>query len=269
MKPTPKIFYGHSISDPEKAPEIGPERGNKISAKNFEEFLSRQRGRIIVTFDDGYADNLTTALSILEKYNVPVLIFVTTGFIARTHAPAERIIMEAINSGESLDDVFCSLGLNTPSALTITQRYRSLKMCLRQLCVSERDNYMAEFRSRCKIDLHHILSDMLSPQQLVNLDNHPLVTIGAHTVSHPNLIYATDAELTNELVLSRQQLSEWLGRNIDIMAYPYGGNNRQVRHQALLSGYVRAYATEKVGRRRLIPTFSKLKIPRKNLNDFV
>lgn len=38
---------------------------------------------ISITFDDGYQDNLKNALPLLEKYNIPATIFVTTGYLGR------------------------------------------------------------------------------------------------------------------------------------------------------------------------------------------
>lgn len=36
---------------------------------------------VVITLDDGYADNLTLAYPILEKYRVPAAVFVTVGYI--------------------------------------------------------------------------------------------------------------------------------------------------------------------------------------------
>jgi len=48
----------------------------------LEETLVRSSGReIAITFDDGYRDNLTTALPLLEKYNLPMTLFVVAGFV--------------------------------------------------------------------------------------------------------------------------------------------------------------------------------------------
>ena len=38
-----------------------------------------RRPRVVVTFDDGYVDNLTNALPIAEAKGIPITVFVTSG----------------------------------------------------------------------------------------------------------------------------------------------------------------------------------------------
>ncbi len=39
---------------------------------------------VVLTFDDGYADNYTEVFPIIKKYNFPITIFLTTGFVGQS-----------------------------------------------------------------------------------------------------------------------------------------------------------------------------------------
>lgn len=45
--------------------------------------VSEKANLIAITFDDGFKDNLTVALPLLEKYDLPMTLFVAAGFIGK------------------------------------------------------------------------------------------------------------------------------------------------------------------------------------------
>lgn len=52
---------------------------------DFTEVKKKISKKIIITFDDGYKDNLINALPILKKYNFKAVFFIVTNFISKTN----------------------------------------------------------------------------------------------------------------------------------------------------------------------------------------
>ena len=52
---------------------------------NLNKSNTNNTSSLSITFDDGYKDNLTNALPIIEKYNIPITIFVTASFIDKSN----------------------------------------------------------------------------------------------------------------------------------------------------------------------------------------
>src|SRR5436190_558012 len=56
--------------------------------------------RVVVTFDDGYADNATVAAPILERHGVPATMFVVSGVVGSQADfwwdELERLVMEPV-----------------------------------------------------------------------------------------------------------------------------------------------------------------------------
>ena len=90
------VLVYHTISTrPEPLPgdiDISPERfaqqlrwlSRRSNVVRLEHTLKPTRRRqLAITFDDGFRDNLTVALPLLEKYQLPMTLFVTAGFVGR------------------------------------------------------------------------------------------------------------------------------------------------------------------------------------------
>jgi peptidoglycan/xylan/chitin deacetylase (PgdA/CDA1 family) len=55
---------------------------------------SLQKSLVAITFDDGYRDNLTVALPLLERFQLPMTLFVTAGFVGREGYLSEAELRE-------------------------------------------------------------------------------------------------------------------------------------------------------------------------------
>jgi hypothetical protein len=88
----------------------------------------------------------------------------------------------------------------------------------------------------------------ISLQEAIALDRHPLVTIGAHSLTHPVLANESAAESERQIRGSVGQLTALLGRPVRDFAYPNGaaGLDYGPREQASLraAGVELAFATD-------------------------
>jgi peptidoglycan/xylan/chitin deacetylase (PgdA/CDA1 family) len=70
-----------------------------------------------------------------------------------------------------------------------------------------------------------------------------LVTIGSHTSSHPFLPSISEQDAAGEIVRSRNQIEELLGRKIQLFSFPFGGFNEKLVDICRSAGYQRVFTT--------------------------
>lgn len=62
----------------------------------------------------------------------------------------------------------------------------------------------------------------LSKEQLLELADNPLCTIGCHTYSHKMLRFCDDSEAKRQIIESKAILENLIGKKVELFAYPYG-----------------------------------------------
>jgi peptidoglycan/xylan/chitin deacetylase (PgdA/CDA1 family) len=188
-----------------------------------------------ITFDDGYADNLTVAAPLLRKYGLPATVFVATGYIDGGRMWNDWIIgsikESPLNRLELRDLDLPDLDIGTPDL-----RRRAVEVLLpkvKYLPFSRRRAVCEEFARRCRVDLRESL--MMTREQVKALPAFG-VTVGAHTHTHPILATEPVEYCRTDIAQSKNTLEDWLQRPVDTFAYPNGvpGTDYRQEHVELI-----------------------------------
>lgn len=83
----------------------------------------------------------------------------------------------------------------------------------------------------------------LTWDQVRELDRSGLVTIGGHTIDHPNLASETLEEQQHEIIDGKSELEKQLGHTVRHFAYPYGSFDSTTIMIAQQAGYQTAVTT--------------------------
>lgn len=179
---------------------------------------------LALTFDDGYGDNFRTAYPLLKRLEVPFAIYVTTSF-PDGKAVLWWYALEALvraNFELTLSDgekVICS----TPE-----EKQTAFLFLRERLMFASGADPVRYWRNLFGISMDVDWSALcrenaLSWEEIISMARDPLVTIGAHTVSHRVLASLPAAVARCEIAQSRSRLEEKIGRPVDHFCYPFGG----------------------------------------------
>lgn len=233
------------------------------------------RRTCLVTFDDGWQDNHRYALPILKQHGVPAVIFVATAFIGQSttfwQERLTRLLFRASRSSALGTDVLQEHGLLDTRALDDEHaelRMRDFVTTLKQRETSLVDRLIERLEAdarRAGQDPLHLGEDrFLDWQEVRELHESGLVTIGSHAHSHtplPRLGYA-GAKL--ELARSQQELRDHGIPATPICAYPNGNVDDAVASAALDAGITLGFAT---GHGRVNERDDPMRLRRINVHD--
>ena len=179
---------------------------------------------IALTFDDGYRDNLTHALPVLRRHGVPAIIYVVNSAQALTLDPWWLRLERAIRRYDQLTLDWPNLEkrLIIDNLAKKTETYFHLSEYIHQDLVNNRP--LVE-RILPKVELSDeslIIEHFMSWEELRQLASDPLITIGAHTLSHPPLSMLDETSAFTEMQRGRAQLEDELSGPVKHFAYPFG-----------------------------------------------
>ncbi len=204
---------------------------------------SDRRSRFaVLTFDDGYIDNMACALPILERHRAPFTVYIPTSAIDRTLNSWWIGLRKIIQTHESID------------MRPMDKRFRCVSLAEKVKTLVDigdwiHRDYARIAELRALFHQHRIsLPDLneqyfLNEEQLKQFARSPLVTIGAHTVSHPALSLLDESTIHRGLTDNRNYLESLLQRPVRHFAYPYGNAGDREYAVAAKAGFETAVTT--------------------------
>lgn len=264
------LVYHRVVETPPPVGSFAPYAGLAVSAAQFRAQLqyvrSRYRclhlsdlvtrlregtlepGSIAITFDDGYRDNLTVALPLLEEFDIPATVFVSTGLVEDGTGLWWYDLQRLVNDRRFMS--FDWEGRRWEFEVETVERKTHATLILNELF--KRLNPLEQANLFRTIDPHteypgKYSTELLTWDEVETLAQHPLITIGAHTVRHPVLSRLHESQLRYELSESRRLLTERLRCPVSLFAYPYGGPGQAGPREftaASTTGFLAAFTTQ-------------------------
>jgi peptidoglycan/xylan/chitin deacetylase (PgdA/CDA1 family) len=205
------------------------------------------RRGVLITFDDGYRDNFENAFPLLREAGLPATIYITTGNLGLDREfwwdDLERLTLGAaelpkllrlringrIREWEMKDALARDREWNVLASGRRNDRQRlfcDLHAALRPLTQPLQDDVLEQLRrmSGTPAEARPFYRCMNVPE-LETLAAEPLITLGAHTISHCDLDFRTRTEQWAEASGSKHQLEKIIGRLVEHFSYPYGSFN--------------------------------------------
>lgn len=244
------LMYHRIVAD-DAAPgrDFSPNRELMVRASEFDrqmEFIARHynclslsealgllrqgklpRRTVVVTFDDGYLDNLTLALPILRTHGVPATIYIATGIIDNSAHLWWYELEKIIRNEDSL-----KIDWKGKRWLERIEEHSGKHDCyarfnrqLKRMNPTEQESFLAMIRKR-PVRQQSLESQVLNRDDIRQLADDPLITIGAHTHGHLVLSSLSEDQLRQELETSRRILESWISRPVRHLAYPFGGHHQ-------------------------------------------
>ena len=207
---------------------------------------------VVVTFDDGYFDNFANAKPLLERYDIPATVFVTTGYIGPQREfwwdELERLLLQPGTLPQTLNLMIngkphhWNLGEAAFYSEETYERHRTWNVRTKNVCGPRQPLYsalhqlirpLAHEEQRKMLDMLLEWAGMepivrsthrtMSTDEVLCMAKGRLIDIGAHSVTHAVLSALPRAVQRTEIQGSKGRLEDIVGHSVTSFAYPYGG----------------------------------------------
>ena len=214
---------------------------------------------LVLTFDDGYRNNVTDALPVLAAHDAPCTLFVATGFVESGRAfwidRLDYAIQHAPDAARDIRHGAFHFDLRGLAREDLRTGYRDLRLAVKEAARDDDDEMLRIFAAMSDA-LERAgggsIADVIDDDPFVSVASWSElagaaadgVTIGSHTRDHRLLAAIPAADIDHQLTASKRDIEERLALECRHHAYPNGSHDDVVVERVKAAGYASAVTTQ-------------------------
>jgi peptidoglycan/xylan/chitin deacetylase (PgdA/CDA1 family) len=193
---------------------------------------------LLLTFDDGWADNAEFALPILQEFDLAGYVFVVSGAVGCTRAFWQEQLFSAWKQRRLSESQCATLWFECGGTASDDEAEWRRPSGIRRLIA--RLEKLPEAERERVLRLVRLEPDPESPAQMVTREQvlalqDAGMSIGSHGATHTPFTVAPDREA--EIRGSRDSLEELLGGPVKSLSFPHGRYDEKVAEECRSAGY--------------------------------
>ena len=206
---------------------------------------------MVLTFDDGYRNNLTHALPILRRFNAPATFFLPTGFINKPRPfwfdRLDYVIQHTHENDNEVNIGSFRMRLDNSSREKLSKSYEKFRRVAKEQHMSDIEfvRQMEQLAARLEKKTGRALSDIhevdnnsaVMTWEQIKESSDDDVSIGSHTVDHIRLDLVDTETARDQLVRSKRDIETHIVKPCLCLAYPNGDYSEQMIKIAKECGY--------------------------------
>jgi peptidoglycan/xylan/chitin deacetylase (PgdA/CDA1 family) len=172
--------------------------------------LKDDKNYLLITFDDGYYNNLQI-IPLLQEYRIPAIFFIATHFIRE-------------NVGYWWDIIHRACRKKSMSNKEIDVCVESMKKCAH---VDMASHLLQDYGITNQMPVADI-DRPLTPDELKDLAQDKLVHIGNHTSHHATLTNYSEADIRQQIQVSQTDIHDLVDKVPSVISYPNGNYSKSI-----------------------------------------
>jgi len=205
---------------------------------------------VMVTFDDGYRNVITTALPILRSLRIPATVCVVPTLINQGQGlwfDVLRVLVTRAYERGATVELGEGFSVGRHNGQPPESTYRGLMHQLLSLPPDRVDAVRHRVMTVChemRLLEHDPAFALAGWEEWRHALEDGLIEIGSHGLTHQDLTQLSPMDRLGELRQSRRRIEDELGRACRVVAYPFGAWDDAVAEAARVAGYACGVTTE-------------------------